>query len=211
GYQYRVMISNSCGSIISDIAYLNVVNEDECLITSFSTDEGWPNNTGYTSGTYTVGGNTWITNNVNITTDRIQIDDIIGSWIELPLLNNPIKIVINSRLSGAGSIIFKAQFYNTSTSVWEDLDQETVINSTWATYEFDLSSITSYTNNRVRLFQTSTDRPIYVDDLTVFCMTPHTETDYTWTGNADTTSWDDACNWQPIGIPTEIDNVRFIH
>lgn len=216
GNVYRVTVSNGCGAAVtSNVAYLNVVNESACLTTDFINTEGWVSQSYATaSWTQMVSGNVWNGSGVNVdpsnSNNRIQIRDI-NTWVQLPIVNNPMSLTIAGRSSSAGTGGFDdimLQRYN--GTVWVDVSAVT-IGAFSSSYIYDLSAFSGETNVSLRLIKlTSKLNTTYLENLVVKCSTPPTSpTDYTWTGNGGNTSWTSACNWSPKGVPTAIDNVTF--
>lgn len=212
GNVYRVTVSNGCGNAVtSNLAYLNVVNESECLNTLFESSEGWTSQTGYaTDWTRIVGSREWKGGKVLIdagANSRIQMRDI-NTWLQLPILNNPMTLIVSAKSSSAatgGNDDIQLQRYDGTS--WVNVLAKNI--GALDNYEYDLSAFSNQTNVSLRLIKlTSVLNTTYIEGLTVKCTTPpSTSTDYTWTGNGGDTSWTTACNWSPKGVPTAIDNV----
>ncbi len=223
GYQYRVVITSLCGTITSNAINLVVNDVTQALYTEFtSATYGWTDQAYATaSWTESINSATWKGGNVNISTSssRLQITSTNSAgWFQTPVVSNPISVTINAQNSSSSvntTHTLKLQ-YSTDGTTFNDIISGGLLvtiggdNTTYNDYTYDVSSLSALSTVYFKFLNPTGTNNIYIKSVGIIKTVPPTSaTDYTWTGQGNTTLWTTPCNWSPKGIPTAIDNVTF--
>ena len=143
---------------------------------------GWGN--AYGNWTETTSDGTWIAVSSYAGFNRIQMNDV-GDYLELPLLSNPSSLEYSAALSSAESVVngnrIKVQYFDGSS--WLDVVEHISSGTAYITYTADLSSYTSFSNVRIRLYRSADNRSHYINNVEVFCGPPSSEINLQGNGN----------------------------
>jgi hypothetical protein len=143
---------------------------------------GWSN--AYGNWTETTSDGTWIAVSSFAGSNRIQMNDV-GDYLELPLLSNPSSLEYSAALSSAESVVngnrIKVQYFDGSS--WLDVVEHISSGTAYITYTADLSSYTSFSNVRIRLYRSADNRSHYINNVEVFCGPPSSEINLQGNGN----------------------------
>lgn len=221
--RYRVIVSGSCGgSKTSNEVVLSVNLTANCLTDDFTINpDGWTSalgvtysGTGSSSGTpltVNVPSGTWVlyNNSLNTGSNYLQYNSA-GAYTQLPNLSKPNKITVTARTSGSSGNGNLTLQYKNGSGVWTDIETKGWSGTSEVSYDFLINNTISSVATQYRIYYPTLMSATYLAKVQVTCtVLPSSATDYTWIGGANTTSWTDACNWSPKGVPTSVDNVIF--
>lgn len=163
GRQYRVIITNSCGSVISTPAALTVI-DGPCL------EEGFSSAIGYTTGTVTLDSGTWDFNDALIQNQggnfEVQLRSATGTAITTPSFGNGIQTLNFKayRTSGSGSAL-QVNYSTDGGATWQPASESPYnLNTSKTDYT---ATITTAVPTLIRFYRTA--GTLRLDDIAVFC------------------------------------------